>query len=223
MRILVKFPSRERPARFRQVLQQWISKADDLSRISWLFSFDLNDATMRKMGKEVESMGIDAQCVYGRSTGKIHAINRDINDFSKPWDILIVLSDDMVCYREHWDLLVRQDMELYYPDCDGLLWFFDGKQMDICTLPIMGRKYYDRFRHVYHPSYVSVFADDEQTAIAKAEGRLIFFEDMLAMHQHPANCGDVKPDALYRKNETTAIWRRDEANYKCRKALGFPK
>ena len=46
MNILVKYPSRERPHRFLDVLKGWVEKADDLNRIQFLFSFDTDDAKM---------------------------------------------------------------------------------------------------------------------------------------------------------------------------------
>ena len=95
------------------------------SDIHWVFSFDSNDRSMAQMQPWIQSLGISATVVYGVSNSKIHAINRDINELTIPWDTILVLSDDMVCVRQGWDELIRQDMDLYYPDGDGCIWCFD--------------------------------------------------------------------------------------------------
>ena len=223
MRILVKFPTRERPERFKAVLEGWVRNASNLSRIDWLLSLDRDDKTMNDLSFFEAPPNLFVH--WGTSVSKVDAINRDIGCHSadNPWDVLLVLSDDMVCVQPNWDAYIRANMEAYLPDGDGLMWFFDGKQKDICTLPLMGRKYYDRFGYVYRDCYKSVFADDEQTAVARDMGKLVFFDMVLAEHHHPANFSHVKPDPLYLKNETHAIWKRDEETYFTRKAQGFPQ
>lgn len=211
MKILVKFPSRERPDRFLRTLREYIRLADDPSRIIWLFSFDGDDEGMWGMREKIAAMGIDAYLFYRKSESKVHAINRDIEEVKEPWDILAVVSDDMWPVMRGWDVRVRETMQAHHPDGDALLWFFDGKQKDICTLPIMGRKFYDRTGFVYDPRFRSVFCDDLQTAMARHLGRLICVAEPLAHHRHPANFSDVKPDALYRRNETPQNWAHDHA------------
>lgn len=215
MKILVKFPTRGRPDKFLSVLQGWVDKCDDLSRVHWLISVDADDTTMDR------PWNLPSMCdmVVGSSSCKIDAINRDINELDVEWDAALVLSDDMVCVRKGWDTAIEQGFD----SDDQLLWFFDGKQRDICTLPLMTHKYYDRTKYIYHPSYLSVFADDEQTAVARRDGCLKYIEEPIAIHRHPANFSDVKKDALYQRNETDAIWRKDQKNYKNRKARNFPE
>lgn len=218
--ILVKFPSRSRPDQFLRVLKGWASRMHAPSRVTWLFSFDEDDRSMRDIRRHIEPiLGLQFGIYYGHSASKIHAINRDIDQVTMPWDILLVLSDDMVCQVDDWDTVIRN---AFAEDLDKMVWLFDGKQKDICTLPLMGKPYYDRFGYVYNPVYTSVFADDEATAVARMLGKLVYSPLVLAEHRHPANVSTVKPDALYRKNETHAIWAKDEAIYKQRKTAGFP-
>ena len=219
--ILVKFPSRERPETFRKVLSEWVRLADDIHGLHFLFSFDKDDHTMRDATPFIQELYINATVCYGSSASKVEAINRDIERVKK-WRYVLVISDDMWPVVKGWDSTIREAFTEHFPDGDGLLWFFDGKQRDICTLPLMGRAYYDRTGYIYNPIYRSVFCDDEQTHIAQALGRLVFRDNVLAEHHHPANFSHVKPDALYRRNETTAIWQKDSATYKRRKAQGFP-
>lgn len=222
MKILVKFPSRSRPAQFLRVLKGWIALSDDVRNLHFLFSFDADDVSMYEAGNEIDTLGIDATIVFRTSKSKVHAINRDIEDVQAPWDIVLVISDDMECVLKGWDAFIIDAFAKHYPDGDGSLWLPDGKQKDICTIPCVGRKYYQRTNEVYDSRFVSVFCDDLHTHQAKALGRLTFIDVQLASHRHPANFSDVKPDDLHKRNETQAIWDRDQDLFKSIMAKGLP-
>jgi hypothetical protein len=207
--ILCKFPSRSRPTRFLEVLKEWVRMADDLLNIHWLFSFDHDDDSMAGMGEHINALGIDATIVRGTSNTKVEAINRDFQH-APPWDIVLVVSDDMWPKVQGWDTMIRARVA---ENPDSLIWYFDGKQKDIITLPLMDRAYYERDGHVYDPRFESVFCDNLQTDLARHRGRLVFIDAVLAEHRHPANFSEVKKDALYEQNETQAIWDRDQATY----------
>lgn len=210
MNILVKYPSRERPHRFLDVLKGWVEKADDLNRIQFLFSFDTDDAKMREASKWIEKLNINAVTVYGTSRSKVDAINRDF-DKADPWDAVLVVSDDMWCVHQGWDSEIRRACKMHP---DHLVWFPDQKQRVMCTLPCMDKAYYDRDGWIYDPRFKSVFCDDLQTDIANQRERLVMVPLTIAEHRHPANVNNVLPDALYRRNETSEIWKHDEALYR---------
>lgn len=213
MNILVKLPTRERPERFREVLGGWVRNCKRPERVTWLFSFDMDDPSMEGFDDLPENSIV----VYGASNSKVHAINRDIPQVKTPWDVLLVLSDDMHCARSDWDEAIEADID----SPDQLLWYYDGKQEHICTLPLMTRVYYDRFGYVYHPDYLSVFCDNEQTDVAQQLGLLKYISTPLAVHVHPANFTGVLKDALYERNETGKIWKRDQSTWKNRKARNY--
>lgn len=142
------------------------------------------------------------------------------------WDIILLLSDDMEVASKGWDDRVRKDMARCFPDTDGCLWYYDGFQTKRCTLSCMGRKYYDRFGYLYHPSYRSLFCDDEFTEVAKREGKIVFIQVPIALHQNPYWGGKVPMDALYRRNGVgigEANWKEDEENFKRRRDAGWPR
>ena len=122
----------------------------------------------------------------------------------------------MVCVQQGWDTMIDQALA---GDLDRCAHFPDGHQTDLCTLPIMGRTYYERFGYVYHHDYLSLWCDNEQTDVAVRDGKMVRRDAVLFRHDHPA-WGSAKMDDLYRRNE--ALYRRDEKVYKARKAQGFP-
>ena len=221
MRILLKFPTRGRPQQFLKTLKGWLDNAADLSRIAVLVSYDADDASMTpEIIAQTEAMHPALVAVKGNSKTKIAACNADLPEYGGDWDVVLLISDDMWCVRKGWDDLIRDRMSKYFPDTDGALWFFDGAQRKINTLECVGRKRYESFGYLYHPSYASFWSDNESTAVGLRDKKLIFIEQSIAHHHHPAWMGGMKRDATYERNNR--FWRQDEANYNARKAANFP-
>ena len=220
LKILVKFPTRERPEQFLKVLNLLNEKATDRDNITYLISFDKDDPTMTSEITTKAQNAIEHLALFtGTSNNKIHACNRDIVWLRK-WDIVVLMSDDMIPQIEGWDEIIRQAMTKYYPDTDGCLWFNDGYQDRICTLCIIGRTYYDRFGFIYHPDYNSLFCDNEFTEVAKGLDKMTYFTTVLFKHEHFANNAKTVRDKLYDRNE--AYFNLDKDIYEKRKAQGFP-
>lgn len=222
MRILCKYPTRGRPAHFISRLREWTRLAYDPSKIAFLVSYDEDDATMNDVViEQAESIHPSVVCVEGNSKSKIEACNKDLPEYAGDWDIVLLISDDMVPVREAWDDLIRKMMGRYFPDTDGALWFWDGAQKKINTLECVGRKRWEaNGRVLYHSSYSSFFCDNETTAVGLRDKKLIFISESIAHHQHPAWLRGMKPDATYARNNR--FWRADESNFARRQAAGFP-
>lgn len=224
MQVLLKYPSRSRPDKFKDILWKWLYKAHDRSRIGVLISLDDDDPALPKYMDYLHPDKVAKDCAYiaiarGASKNKVHAINRDINELKSPWDVVIIVSDDFEPTLD-WDKRLREDMEKHYPDLDGCLWYNDGYTQDrICTLPIMGRKYYDRFGSIYNEAYRNVYCDNEQTEVAQLLGKITYFPEPLGTHEHFANNAAVKKDELNKLNEST--FGRDKLTYVQRKKAGF--
>lgn len=215
MRILVKLPTRERPQRLMEAYQAAQGKAHDRSRLQWMFAVDKDDHTA-----PLDLLNQYGIVIQGERKTKIEACNRGVAIYGGDWDIVVLLSDDMLCRVYGWDEIIRQDMSKHFPDTDGCLWYPDGYQDRLCTLPVMGRKYFDRFGYIYHPSYKSLWCDNEQHEVAEAQGKLWKSHKTLFEHMHCV-WGKSKRDALYQHNES--LDPIDRKNFNERKALGFPK
>ena len=219
MNILVKLPSRGRPKQCADVLMAMHVQCQDPESIECVISIDTQeDAPAIPLS---QLCPWQTACITGRSDSKIHAINRDIPDPNVlPWDILVVASDDMFPVAQGWDTIIREAMALHFPDLDGMLWFPDGYTKNLCTMSIMGRRWYNRFGYVYHHSYKSEWCDNEQMEVAQAHGKMVYIDQQLFEHRHPANT-KVKLDSTYTKAMTKVS--EDETNYKQRRAKGFPQ
>lgn len=222
--ILVKFPTRSRPERFLEMLNMYVLSCNDREGVDYLVSIDTDDATMTDVvcGKALQIAKGHIKIVRGMSPNKIHACNRDLENLDEKYRIIILASDDMQPMVQGWDTIIREQMEQQYPDTDGCLWFYDGHQSRICTMNIMGRKYFDELGYMYHPSYISLWCDNEFTDVATAKQKISYYNTCLFRHVHPMwERKGEEMDELYRANES--YFKRDQNNYNKRKANGFPK
>ena len=219
-KILMKFTSRSRFHQLKDCVQKYYELADDTKNMKWLFSFDIDDSSYDEKDFKVylEKLQIDYSIFVSQSTGKIDAINRDISLVDN-WDILLNISDDQMPVVQGYDSLIRQEMD---EENSLSLWFNDGHQDRINTQEIVGHNYYKRFGYVYHPSYKSLFCDNETTEVAIALGLMKKNTTSIIRHYHPSwqvNSRIIEDD-LYRRNQT--FWSEDERNYHFRKSQNFP-
>lgn len=216
--ILVKLPTRQRPAQCVTALNRCIEN-QTTNRVHYLISVDSDDKSMTNVISAIEGhehITLD----IGTSKSKIHACNRGIKRFGQDWDILLLLSDDMMCQKKGWDAQLIDEMSTHYPDTDGVLFHNDGYlQRRLNTMCILGRKYYERFGYIYQPDYKSFFCDNEFMLVADNLGKQTYFDDVLFKHEHPANTGQ-QSDSLYVENNANFVI--DKQLFDERKQQGFP-
>lgn len=220
--LLIRMPTRGRPGQALRVLQLYRELAD--TPVSIEVVIDEDDETMNCT--EVLQMLCTLNCIITVDIhgSKIEAVNGGRID---DWAILALASDDMWPVVQGYDRRILDAMDRHFPLRDGLIYFNDGYNRDhvqpdnpvLCTMPIMGRRYWENFGHVYHPEYGSLFADDEQTRVAWRLNRAVFVDDMLIEHRHYA-AGKAARDALYKFND--AKWgASDKALFEMRQENNF--
>lgn len=220
MRILIKFPSRGRPEQMCKTFSKYVEFAEDPSNITFLVSLDRDDNTITNSSQRfMKLLHQDTHIVVGPPCGKIGAVNRDM-DTAPTYDIILLASDDMIPIKKGYDRIIRDNMMKFYPDTDGVLFFNDGYRKDLNTLCILGRKYYERFGYIYHPSYKTEWCDNEFMQVANILGKQTYFDEVIIKHQHPLWTGNQK-DKTYTENDKYISL--DSQNFAERKAAGFPK
>ena len=202
-KILFKLPSRERPNRVFEVLDETVKHLKDKENFLFLLTLDEDDITMNN--EEVKSKLStypNMNYIFGKSNSKIDAVNRDLNNFQEEWDILVLLSDDMIPIYPGFDEIIRINFNDNFPDFDGVTWFNDGYQKhNLNTLCILGKKYYNRFNYIYHPSYKSFYCDDEFTDVANKLNKQIYVDTVIIEHRHYTIINhNERYDELYVKN-----------------------
>ena len=220
MKILFKYPTRSRSGWFKKTLSIYYEMMSDDCDFEFMITLDQDDVTMNNDGMREYLFSMkNLSYLYGKSKTKIEACNANISHVHE-WDILVLVSDDMIPVVKDFDKIIVESMTKYFPDTDGALHFNDGafgKDRTI-TLSIMGRKMYERFGYVYHPAYRSFYCDNEFTNEVYALDRCHYDPHVIIKHRWHG--GPKSKDALYRRNSGM---KGDEVVYDRRKLLDFPK
>lgn len=218
MHILVKYASRSRPSKFFEGLHNIIDMAADKDRYTIFCSLDADDGTIDFDFSAKSKNPVLSRVIfdYGYSKSKVHAINRVIPT-PLEWDILVNFSDDMRFTVYGWDQLVREGFRCNGPD--KFLHFPDSTAKNMLpTMSIMDRAYFDRDGYIYHPSYKSLWCDNEAMDVAKARGCYVYMGTQIFDHYHPAY-GLAQWDEQYHRQQ--AFWNEDELNYIYRKSKNY--
>lgn len=224
MRILLKCPTRSRPKQVIAIISRYIQLANRKDLLGICVSCDNDDETMNNTFIKDELMRtmefVSWKGVYfGNNKNKIEAVNADMSHIAWPWDIVVLVSDDMSPQIHGYDDVIRSHMVARFPDTDGIVWVNDGTQgQKLNTLSILGRRMYHRFGYIYHPSYKSLFCDTEFTDYCTPDNS-VYVPYCIIRHEHPGTGFPERGDALYAKNQS--YWNEDMFNYINRKTYTY--
>lgn len=224
MRILLKCPTRNRPQKIIATLSAYMKFANHPESIGVAISCDDDDSSMSRNLVHEEIHRILIKTAWHRifmspNKSKIQACNANMNEIEWQWDIVVLVSDDMIPQVQGWDDVIRSHMP---PDLNKILWFNDGFQGDkLNTLCVFGRQMYNHFGYIYHPDYKSLFCDTELTDLCKGElkDRCIYVPYCIIRHEHPGTGYAQNMDALYQHNQK--FWNEDMYTYIRRKKYDY--
>lgn len=222
-KILIKYPSRQRPERFFDGMESIYNNLYNTENFCVLVTADYDDTTMFNEETKNRILGYkNAHVIYGKSTSKVDAINRDMNILPEPmkdWDILVVMSDDMRFTFFGWDEIVRN--EFSDNNFDKLIHFPENDAKEaLAVMYIAGRVYYDRFAYIYHPEYKSLFCDNEVMEVSKILGTYQYVNfPGLFVHLNPAY-GYIPKDEMFIKQQEIG-WTIDQQTFIERKQRNF--
>jgi len=218
--IIFKLASRERPQRFKDTLDNLYAMIADKERFTIWCVLDTDDPTCDDYGEILFNQDWpNLYTSWGRSTGKINAINRPIPDEYK-WDILVNISDDMRLTVYGFDVIIRSYFDEHFPDGDGYIHLQDIDSDDrVPVLYIADRKYFERDLFIYNPAYLSLFADNESMHVARHRGRYIYIPGIIYHHLLPSY-GHLPEDEMYRRQQDIG-WTVDRATFEEREKHNF--
>ena len=219
MNILFKYPTRNRPSIFKDTLEKYYNLMSKKHNFQFIITADTNDNTMNNDNmREYLISKPNLIYSYGNSQSKIQAVNADM--VGREFDILVLVSDDMIPVVEGYDDIIVENMVKHFPDMDGALHFNDGRvgKNDAITLSIMGKKMYDYFGYIYHPAYRSLFCDNEFRDCVYSMKKCVWIDQVVIKHYWQDLVGNDEIQKLNSKH-----WTLDQSTYNRRKAAGFPK
>lgn len=199
LKLLIKFPTRNRKDKFFKILDQYYLLLRD-NNYQFIISCDIDDLSMNNdIVKNKLSEYPNLKIYYENNKSKIEAVNNNLEE--EDFDILLLASDDMLPIQSGYDKIIKENMEKFFPDTDGVLWFNDGFQKNnLNTLCVLGKKYYDRFNYIYHPDYKSLYCDLEFTLVSKELNKVKYFDDVIIKHIQYSIMNEL-PDELYIRND----------------------
>lgn len=196
LRVLVRMPTRGRPAQALRVLQLYREMAGIDVAIEVVV--DEDDESMLAAPVLQRLAALDCVVTVGAHKSKVEACNAGR---VSEWDVLVLASDDMVPVVGGYALRIAEEMRRLWPRLDGALHFDDGHQHGLlCTLPVIGRHLYNQLGYIYHPDYRSLYCDREQTEVLRAMGRIAYTGEKIIEHRHHL-FGQAPVDALYCRND----------------------
>ena len=215
MHIYYNFATRSRHQKMAEAIDTIVdlSECDSFTIGLTIDDDDSTTLNSHQLSNALESIQIKVN--PGRSTSKVHAINRGMAGWNG--DVVVNMSDDMRFIKQGFD---GDIVRAFQGDTDQFIHFPDGHVNEaLPTMSIMGRSYYERFNYIYHPDYQSLWCDNEAMEGAKQLGRYKYVDLQIFHHQHPAWTGEGADPLLL---HTESFFEADQQTYRRRSQSGFP-
>jgi len=214
MLISLIHPSLGRPVQARKCYDHWMKTASGDHEYEWIVSLSKKDATLEEYYQTFTNS--DAVLVVTRSTNMVEATN----EIAKlcAGEIIILVSDDMWSC-ELWDSKILHKYEMI--NGPGILQVSDGITTLKLTIPIMNREAYAKLGYVYHPDYISMFADDDLRKTALQHGMYYNGTDIMIEHRH-YSVNKAKMDKTYASENSKLAWKIGEQVFFERAKKKFP-
>ena len=236
LKILFKLTTRERPDNAITTLKS-IYRNVSSSNYDILVTLDADDETAEQLHFRITG---EKQKPFNNihfrmrlSKNKVDAINRDVNEFTFKWDILVNVSDDQVFTEKGFDNDIREaflnnghrtesgaivsNTFLLY-NLDQVIHFPDNHRADLMTMSIIGYDAYKRDNYIYNPEYFGQFCDNEAQVVAQKRGIYKFVDKVIFHHNHPNYIGGDR-DNLYKRYD--ALFNKDYETFTRRQANNF--
>jgi len=216
MKLLIKIPTRQRKEKFFKLLDTCINRLSPDADYHILVSCDDDDAIMVAEASRLDTYK-NLSYFYSKRDTKIGACNRDMDKIDDDWDVVVLISDDMLPMVDNWDKYITAGMERYFPDTDGALWFYDGHKDDLNTVAILGNTYYKRTGYIYYPEYKSTWCDNDYQMIAEMLGKIKKCDWPMVLFEHVRK--DITIDNVHIENrghgtaDKSTFMRRKEELY----------
>ena len=214
MLISLIHPSLGRAVQARKCYDHWMNTASGDHEYEWIVSLSKKDATLEQYYQTFADA--DAVLITTRSKNMVEATN----EIAKlcAGQIIILVSDDMWSC-ELWDSKILHKFEMI--NGPGILQVSDGITVTKLTIPIMNREAYKKLGYIYHPDYISMYADDDLRKTALQHGMYYNGTDIMIEHRH-YSVNKAKMDKTYASENSRTAWKIGEQVFYERAKNKFP-
>lgn len=203
-------PSRGRPFKAKNTLDNWLSKSSKTIEIEHILSLDEDDRKLKTYQVFFKN------ALVSKNTCVVDATNI-ASELSKG-DIMIYMSDDFDC-PVNWDLKLvdkfnnKTPLLLKVDDC------LTDFKTDVATIPIINRQLYDKLGYFWNPLYKSMYVDQDLYWTCLNNNWLVLAPELKFQHNHYSN-GRAKRDDTYIR--TDGFSASGKIIYERRKKENFP-
>ena len=214
MLISLIHPSLGRAVQARKCYDHWMNTASGDHEYEWIVSLSKKDTTLEQYYQTFTDS--DAVLITTRSKNMVEATN----EIAKlcAGQIIILVSDDMWSC-ELWDSKILHKFEMI--NGPGILQVSDGITVTKLTIPIMNREAYKKLGYIYHPDYISMYADDDLRKTALQHGMYYNGTDIMIEHRH-YSVNKAKMDKTYASENSRTAWKIGEQVFFERAKNKFP-
>lgn len=214
MLISLIHPSLGRAVQARKCYDHWMNTASGDHEYEWIVSLSKKDATLEQYYQTFTDA--DAVLITTRSKNMVEATN----EIAKlcAGQLIILVSDDMWSC-ELWDTKILHKFEMI--NGPGILQVSDGITVTKLTIPIMNREAYKKLGYIYHPDYISMYADDDLRKTALQHGMYYNGTDIMIEHRH-YSVNKAKMDKTYASENSRTAWKIGEQVFYERAKNKFP-
>ena len=212
-KISILHPSYKRPKLGVSTMFNWLSRADNPQDIEYILCLHEKDHTVTEYASEMLKHDNlqNVKVIYSQEANMVKQVNLAAKESTG--NLLINVSDDFDC-PQSWDSLLLKELE---GKEDYVVKTQDGIQKEIITLPILDRRYYERFNFIYAPEFSHFYGDQELREVGDILGKTIVL-DLMFEHIHYI-AGKAPKDEVNDKNN--AHFEEDKKTYFKRKARKF--
>lgn len=212
----------------KSCVQLWVSRAARPELVEIVLTHDAGDeATRRAM------LDVVTESALGICPAKVSCHEQPILPGScvNGWNlaaskssghVLMCISDDFIPMLK-WDhaLMNLPGIGPHWVSAEAVVRVFDGYTRDLCTLPILTRRRYNKMGNALTSNYLSMFVDTELGARAIMDGVLIDAPHLFFEHRHCDNNKRAR-DGVDENHGGQHRYKHGELLYKSRQAQGFP-
>lgn len=213
--ISIVHPSYMRPKQAKICFQAWVGLMEIKDEIEWILSLSEGDPYIDEYRELMGDDGEGATIIVAPTQFMVQASN--VGAEQATGDIIILVSDDMFP-PNGWDKMVLEAVPLYQA---AVLQVHDSIRDDIITLPIMNRAAYERLGYLYHPLYLSMWADNDLRKTAEANSMLVYRPDLVFEHRH-YTVGKSAQDMTYKHENSKTAFDHGKRLFDYRTRQGFP-
>jgi len=218
MKFSVLHPSR-RPQRWLHSYLSWRTRARHGEKYEHILAVD--EDQVEEFRRIVEDCNIPVTLVVSPGNDSVTAYNAAAR--VSTGDALIISADDVfppACWDAMMERAIPKDLAEWVLHCST------GHPQDddrVIFQPVFSRPVYERWCYVCWPEYRAMYADNDWTEKARAEGLVVEARHILLEHRHPSFRQEWARDwdEVYEHEASEGHYRVGREVFARRKAAGF--